>query len=140
MEHTKEKIYNKDGKLLGYWTAVSMNDEIEVVFMEPLEYQKYESKLNRMTPEQKRKIRQEYDYEYRNRPEMKDKIRIRKQKYNEEHKDEMKEKKQVYREKNKEKLNSKLSCECGSVYSYTNKNKHMKTLKHLKYIEETKFH
>ena len=102
-EHEKKEVFNKDGKLLGYWTAVSLKDEIDVVFMEPLEYKKYESKLNRKTPEQKRKIRREYEYEYTNRPEIKDKIRIRKQKYNEEHKDEMKEKKRVYREKNKEK-------------------------------------
>ena len=131
MENSKKEVYNKDGKLLGYWTAISMNDDIDVVFMEPNEYKKYERTLKKKTPEQKR----EYEKEYRNRPEVREKRRMTKNTYNLNHKEKRKEHDRVYAEKNKEKLNSKLSCECGSVYSYTNRHTHMKTLKHLKYME-----
>ena len=89
MENTKEEIYNKDGKLLGYLTAVYMNDESDVVFMEPLEYKRFERASNKKTPEQKkeqiREYNKEFSKEYRKRPGIKDKERIRKQKYNEEH-------------------------------------------------------
>ena len=136
MASAKEEVYNKDGKLLGYWTAVSMNDDIDVVFMKPLEYKKYERITNKKTPEQIREYNKEFSKEYRKRPEVKERQRIRKQKYNKEHEDDIKERAKIYRENNKDKLNSKLSCECGSVYSYTNKNKHMKTIAHLKYMDK----
>ena len=86
MENTKKEVYNKDGKLLGYWTAVSMNDDIDVVFMEQLEYKRYERIMNKKTPEQK----QEYEMEYRNRPEVKERKRITNQIYAIEHKEERK--------------------------------------------------
>ena len=136
MENSKKEVYNKDGKLLGYWTAVSKNDDTDVVFMEPLEYKRYERMMNRKTPEQKREL----EKEYRKRPEVIERRRITNEIYAIEHKEERKkkdmERAKIYRENNKDKLNSKLSCECGSVYSYTNKNKHTKTIAHLKYVDE----
>jgi len=41
----------------------------------------------------------------------------------------------IYREVNKEKRKEKFNCECGGKYTYTHKIEHMKTKKHLKYIE-----
>ncbi len=138
MENSKKEVYNKDGKLLGYWTAISMNDDIDVVFMEPNEYKKYERTLKKKTPEQKR----EYEKEYRNRPEVKERRQITNNIYAIEHKEERKtkdrERTKIYYENNKEKLRSKLSCECGSVFSYNNRHTHMKTKKHLEFMNNDK--
>tara|TARA_R110001606_G_scaffold211828_1_gene359487 strand:- start:19 stop:450 length:432 start_codon:yes stop_codon:yes gene_type:complete len=47
-----------------------------------------------------------------------------------------KEKIAKYREDNKEHLNEKFNCECGVYYSYQNKSRHLKSKKHLAYIDE----
>ena len=40
-----------------------------------------------------------------------------------------------YNETNSDKLNEKFICECGSKYTYKHKSRHLKTLKHLAYID-----
>jgi hypothetical protein len=39
-----------------------------------------------------------------------------------------------YYNKNKERLNKKITCDCGSIYSYKGKNRHLKSKKHIDYI------
>ena len=42
---------------------------------------------------------------------------------------------ETYEDK-KEEINKKLNCPCGGKYTKTNKSKHVKTKKHLKYLED----
>jgi len=48
-----------------------------------------------------------------------------------------KESNKEYYEKNKEKLNEKIDCECGGKYIHQHKSRHMKSKKHINYIEKT---
>jgi hypothetical protein len=64
--------------------------------------------------------------------------------YNERYRDENKEvisqKKSEYREKNADKIkqysNTLIVCECGSTYMRTNKSRHLKTEKHVQFMED----
>lgn len=59
--------------------------------------------------------------------------------YYEAHKDELLEKKKIYREQNKEKLkeinSEQIICMCGSTYIKKGEARHLKTLKHINYVE-----
>lgn len=55
--------------------------------------------------------------------------------YRENNKEAILEYQKEYYEKNKEKINEKITCECGGRYSHQNKAKHLKTKKHLKFVE-----
>jgi hypothetical protein len=59
--------------------------------------------------------------------------------WNEENKDNLKEYFDTYNknyyEKNADKLKEKVVCECGGHYIKINKNHHIKTIKHQKYIQ-----
>lgn len=59
--------------------------------------------------------------------------------YYEANKERLMEQKKEYYEINKEKINQKKNekhnCECGGKYTITHKSKHLKTKKHLKYLE-----
>ena len=70
--------------------------------------------------------------------ENKDKLRDKSKKYREENKDKIKERKKKYREENKEKINEKrrenCECECGGKFSNSNRARHLKTKKHLDFI------
>jgi hypothetical protein len=61
-----------------------------------------------------------------------------KKEYAEEHKENIAQYDKQYRKANKERIsqhrNEKLTCECGSVYSRTNKVRHERTKKHQEYI------
>ena len=46
----------------------------------------------------------------------------------------MKKKKKEYREKNQDKIKEKLNCECGGKFTYSNKSMHLKSKKHLNFI------
>ena len=54
--------------------------------------------------------------------------------------DDRKAKHKEYYQKNKDKLlkkaKTRYECECGSSYFYSTKRRHMKTKKHIKYIEK----
>lgn len=58
--------------------------------------------------------------------------------YNENNREEIKIKKKQYRKKNeaiiKIKHNEKFNCECGGKYTYSHKMEHLKSKKHLKYL------
>jgi len=75
--------------------------------------------------------------EYRN--ENKDKIKIWKKEHYQKNKDIIREKDKIrgikYRMDNYEKRNEKHNCSCGGSYSYTTKSRHMKTKKHIQYLE-----
>ena len=64
----------------------------------------------------------------------KEKITEKNKKYREKHKEEKKQYLKEYREKHKEKRNEKHDCACGGKYTFANKIRHLKSLKHLKYI------
>ena len=55
--------------------------------------------------------------------------------YKNDTKEHIKEYSKQYYEKNKDKLKTKCSCECGSTYTLNHKSDHIKTKKHMKYIE-----
>ena len=58
--------------------------------------------------------------------------------YREENKDKIKELDKKYREDNRDKIrehkNTKTDCDCGSIYSQSNKSRHIKTIKHCQFI------
>ena len=56
------------------------------------------------------------------------------QKYRENNSEKIKEYQKEYYENNSEKLNEKCSCDCGGKFTYKNKLRHLKTNKHLDYI------
>ena len=58
--------------------------------------------------------------------------------YNKEYYENNKERIKEYRETNKEKLTEKFDCDCGGKYTKDGKAYHLKTNKHLKYVERIK--
>jgi hypothetical protein len=68
----------------------------------------------------------------------KDKIKERKKEYYEDNKDKIKDKIIKYQEDNKDKIkewqNKKNICECGGLYTQSNKSIHNKTKKHIKFF------
>ncbi len=76
------------------------------------------------------------------REENKEKIQESKKQYYENNKETFKKKNEQYRKDNKEKIqeskNKKYSCECGGKYMHSNKNRHLKTQSHIKYLESLK--
>lgn len=74
------------------------------------------------------------------REKNKDIINEKAKKTYEKNKDKYKEQRRIYREKNKdiidEKRKEKINCECGSTFRKDNITKHIKTIKHQKYIKE----
>jgi hypothetical protein len=63
-----------------------------------------------------------------------DKIKEYNKEYRKENSDKLKEKSKQYRADNDEKLNGKHNCKCGSIYSNQNELRHMKTKKHINYL------
>lgn len=65
-------------------------------------------------------------------------ILARNKQWNENNKEKLKQQKKEYREKNreqiKEKKQQKLTCECGTIYSYGNQNRHYKSKKHINFM------
>jgi hypothetical protein len=80
------------------------------------------------------------DKEYYN--DNKDSIRENQKEYYEEYKNKICENQKEYYEDNKikilEKMKIRHNCICGSAYNHGDKSKHMKTLKHQKYINSIK--
>jgi hypothetical protein len=76
----------------------------------------------------------EYSKEYYE--ENKEIIAEKMKQYHIDNKEKILKKKKQYREDNKEKLLKKIQCECGSVHNKLSKAIHLKTNKHLKYINE----
>lgn len=56
--------------------------------------------------------------------------------YRENNKDKIKEQTKIYRENNKDEINKIIVCECGNNYQKKNKYRHLKTKKHLSYLEK----
>ena len=74
------------------------------------------------------------------RDDHKDKIREQKKEYYQDNKEKINEYYKKYKELNKDRIrehkNKKFNCECGGKYTHTHKARHLKTLKHKKYIDE----
>ena len=77
----------------------------------------------------KQKIKEYYE-------DNKDKINEKLKEYRLNNKEKIKETKKQYRLKNKDTINKKFNCSCGGKYTNSNKVKHMKSKKHLKYIKK----
>ena len=103
--------------------------------------------INKIVPDRTRK---EYNKEYRLKK--KEELNLKAKEYYETNKEQLalkakesklknketiNEKSKEYYEKNKEKLNEKFDCECGGKYIRSHKSSHMKTKKHINYIEKT---
>ena len=64
---------------------------------------------------------------------------IKREKRRKEHREENRERlnavEKKYRENNQDRINEKFTCECGGKYIYSNKARHLKSKKHLNYVE-----
>ena len=58
--------------------------------------------------------------------------------YYQDNKEKYAENSQKYRQDNKEKLAEKFNCECGGKYTYCHTTRHMKSQKHLKWVQSCK--
>lgn len=60
--------------------------------------------------------------------------------YREEHREKLKDYNKLYREEHKKEISEKrcqkINCECGKKYSIGNKSRHLKSQKHLQYLEQ----
>lgn len=65
-------------------------------------------------------------------------IAIKKKEYRNKNKEHIIEYNQEYRNINKDKLYESFECECGGKYTYTSKSRHLKSNKHINYIENKK--
>jgi len=105
----------------------------------------YKSELNRVIPTRTRKewcednkeIISEQHKEYRQKN--KEIISEQHKEYRQKNKEKISEKNKEYRQKNKEKIKEKnkekITCECGSIHRKSDKTAHIKSKKHIKYIE-----
>lgn len=88
-----------------------------------------------------RNEKKEYDKEYRN--DNKERISLKKKEYNELNKEKIRLKEKQYREDNKEMIrarqNKKIICDCGCSYTYSNKNKHLKSMQHITYLKTIEY-
>jgi len=88
--------------------------------------------------EKHREERLEYHKQYRE--ERKEEIKENQREYYEKHKEEILERNKQYREEHKEEIreqkSQKFDCECGGSYTNSHKIRHMKTQRHLKYLED----
>ena len=63
-----------------------------------------------------------------------DKISEKNKEYHEKNKDKLKEQKKKYREENKDKIKEKFNCGCGGKYTHHHKSRHLKSIKHQKFL------
>jgi hypothetical protein len=89
-----------------------------------------QSTLNKVIPT---RTKQEWCEEH------KEEILEKRKQYYDEHKEEMLEKRKQYYDEHKEEIreqrNQPFDCECGGSYTNRHKSRHMKTQKHLKYLD-----
>ena len=85
--------------------------------------------VNKCIPGRNDKGYQQYQKDYY--IDNKDKAKNKAKEYYETNKEKLKE----YRETNKDKANEKFDCECGGKYTNCGKSQHLKTTKHLNYLE-----
>lgn len=109
----KEYIINND----------CVNNEVE--FISKIEYIKNYCETNK---EKVKETKKKY------REENKDEISLRQYFYRKENKEKIKDNYEKNKDKINEKKREKFNCECGSSYTYNHKSEHMKTKKHLNYI------
>ena len=99
----------------------------------------YIDNIDRLSIIQKNKYQEKKEYikdkvkKYRN--ENKEKIKMTRKKHYEQNKENILTKNKIYRDNNKEKLRIKMSCICGSIFNKRGLTDHMKTKKHIKYLE-----
>ena len=95
--------------------------------------QEYDKQRN----ETRKEYRQEYNQQYYN--ENRERILAQEKMYRENNKDKFKQKDKTYYDNNKDKILAKQAvkclCECGSHYTHNHKARHLKTKKHIAFIE-----
>ena len=98
--------------------------------------EKINSQIKKWREDNKDKIREQQKKYYQDN---KEEIREKNKQYREENKEEIREKKKQYREENKDKIKAhrsqKVNCECGTLVTLSNLNRHRKSVKHKKYIQ-----
>ena len=72
------------------------------------------------------------------RQDNKEKIAEQKKQYRQDNKEKIAERQKQYRQDNKDKINQKHICQCGSSYTQSHKARHMRTKKHIAYLESLK--
>ena len=88
--------------------------------------------------------KQEYNEEYQNkyREENKEQIQEQRKQHYQDNKEQIQEYKKQYYQDNKENISEKRKkkfvCECGSECRIADKNKHLRTNKHIKFLEQNK--
>jgi len=91
---------------------------------------------NKLYRENNKEQISEYQKQYR---EINDtQIQEQKKQYYTDNKEQCLEKQKQYYENSKEKLNKKCECECGSIFNFQGKARHLKTEKHKKYENNTR--
>ena len=88
----------------------------------------------------KEKAKEYYEINKDKIKEYRENNKDKRKEYYQENKDKIKEKTKKYKEKNKEHIKEinkqKINCDCGGKYTHTNKASHMKTKKHIDYINK----
>jgi hypothetical protein len=104
-------------------------------------YEKHRESIleqNKQYQEEHRESLSEYHKQYRN--ENIEEIKEYNKQYINENKEKIREQRKQYYEENREYISAKQKqkndCECGGRYINTGKNRHMKTQRHLKYLED----
>jgi tRNA nucleotidyltransferase/poly(A) polymerase len=97
--------------------------------------------------EEKKLYDQEYKNNHKERIKLRDKkyyennkeeIELKQREYRNNHNEEIKLKRKEYREANLEKIKEKTVCQCGGLYTYSVKSRHLKTIKHQNYLKSQK--
>ena len=119
-------------------------DKLDLHKRERYWIEELKSSLNSIIPTQTRKEHYEKNKDKTKQKEYrelnKDTIKTTNIKYRENNKDKIKTTNIKYRENNKDKINEKFECVCGGKYKYKHKSTHLKTKKHLDFLEKQKQH
>jgi len=137
----KEQLCKKEGEYIRKFDSYKNGYNMRIEGRSKNEYGKvyreeHKDQMKKYRDDNKDK-KKEYDKEYSE--ENKEKIKEYKKEYRELNQEQIKQQKKEYykvnQQKIKEKNNKKFDCECGGKYTFSNKTRHLKSKKHLKYIE-----
>jgi hypothetical protein len=137
---TREAACEEDKVMREYKSCMN----IRRAFTTPEEKIKQSTEYREMNKDKLKKISAEYRennkgsvkkqmQQYKN--DHKDNIKEYMQQYKIDNKDRLKDYRRQFRQENKDKLCEKCSCLCGGKYTHEHKKGHLRSLKHLKYLE-----
>tara|TARA_R110002110_G_scaffold296360_2_gene510588 strand:+ start:869 stop:1519 length:651 start_codon:yes stop_codon:yes gene_type:complete len=142
------RVDNKDSKHLHAYETLHINKNKKIAInlvlpFTPMRYlnqkewhKKYRENNQEKIDEKNKKWKEnnkekklKYDKEYY------EKNQEKKKEYRENNKEKNQEYSKEYREKNKDKIHKKFNCECGGKYTHQTISTHLKTKKHIKFLE-----